>query len=187
MAISMNPNCGLLKLIPLKPKWLKSLQLFAKENKSLADIARYMAKLGITKKNGQPIRINQVKFMLTSRFYNGILEFAGEYYQGSHKTFINKKLFDEVQKQMNRISKPRKGGHNFAFYWNDQCGECGASITAEEHTKFYKTTNHQATYVYYRCTKRSNLVPNNPFLNKNWKFKSEKIMTDAALPGRLGQ
>ena len=172
------PKAGIVK---------KAFQLFAKENKSLADIARYMAKLGITKKNGQPIRINQVKFMLTSRFYIGILEFAGEYYPGSHQCFISKPLFDQVQKQMTRISRPRKDGHNFAFTGMIKCGECGASITAEEHTKFYKTTNHKATYVYYRCTKKIKPCSQPPIPEPELETQIRKIVMDASLPAAWGR
>jgi len=81
------------------------------------------------------------------------LKYAGEYYQGSHKTFISKKLFDEVQKQVEKIERPRQKGHNFAFAGLATCGECGAAITAEQRVKKYKNGTGQ-TFIYYRCTKK---------------------------------
>ena len=92
--------------------------------------------------------------MLKNKFYIGIMCYAGEYYQGYHKTFISKKLFDEVQKQIEKIEKPRNKGHDFAFYGLATCGECGAAITAETHTKVYPKTRGEVRYIYYRCTKK---------------------------------
>ena len=65
----------------------------------------------------------------------------------------SKKLFDEVQKQVEKIERPRHKGHNFAFAGLATCGECGAAITAEQHVKKYKNGSGQ-TFIYYRCTKK---------------------------------
>ena len=48
--------------------------------------------------------------------------------------------------------KPQK--HEFDFTGFIKCKECGSFITAETHKKFYKKTNRQAEYVYYRCVKK---------------------------------
>ena len=61
--------------------------------------------------------------------------------------------FAEVQKQIEKIERPRQKGHNFAFAGLATCGECGAAITAEQHVKKYKNGTGQ-TFVYYRCTKK---------------------------------
>ncbi|OGM24933.1 hypothetical protein A3D00_05350 [Candidatus Woesebacteria bacterium RIFCSPHIGHO2_02_FULL_38_9] len=113
-----------------------------------------MHKFGIKKLDGEPVKVDQVKNMLTNRFYIGIMNYAGEYYQGTHKTFISKKLFDEVQKQIEKIERPRNKGHNFAFAGLATCGECDAAITAETHTKIYPKTRGKVEYIYYRCTKK---------------------------------
>jgi len=110
-------------------------------------------KFGIRREREKPVKVGQVKNMLSNKFYLGILKYAGEYYQGSHKTFISKKLFDEVHKQVGKIERPRQKGHNFAFVGLAICGECGAAITAEQHIKKYKNGTGQ-TFIYYRCTKK---------------------------------
>ena len=92
--------------------------------------------------------------MFKNKFYLGIMNYAGEFYQGSHKTFVSKKLFDEVQKQIEKIERPRNKGHDFAFIGLATCGECGAAITAETHTKIYPKTRGEVEYIYYRCTKK---------------------------------
>ena len=132
----------------------KAFQLFSKGNKSFTEISRYLYKFGIFAKHKKPIKIDQVKNILTNKFYIGIMKYAGEYYKGSHKCFISKKLFNKVQSRIKKISKPRKHGHNFAFTGLARCGECGAAITAESHTKFYPSTRGKVEYVYYRCTKK---------------------------------
>ena len=131
----------------------KAFQLFAEGGKSFVEISKLMHKFGIYKLDGEPVKVDQVKNMLSNRFYLGVLKYAGEYYQGSHKTFISKKLFGEVQKQVEKIERPRQKGHNFAFAGLATCGECGAAITAEQHIKKYKNCTSQ-TFIYYRCTKK---------------------------------
>jgi len=131
----------------------KAFQLFAEGGKSFIEISNYLHKFGIVKNGGKPVKVDQIKNMLSNRFYLGVLKYAGEYYQGSHKTFISKKLFDEVQKQIEKIEKPRQYGHNFAFAGLATCGECGAAITGEQHIKKYKNGTGQ-TFIYYRCTKK---------------------------------
>ena len=131
----------------------KAFQLFTDGNTSFTAISQFMFKFGIRREGEKPVKVGQVKNMLSNRFYLGILKYVGEYYQGSHKTFISKKLFDEVQKQVEKIERPRQKGHNFAFAGLATCGECGAAITAEQHIKKYKNGTGQ-TFIYYRCTKK---------------------------------
>ncbi|PJE68662.1 hypothetical protein COU96_03145, partial [Candidatus Shapirobacteria bacterium CG10_big_fil_rev_8_21_14_0_10_38_14] len=152
----------------------KSLQLFAEGGKSFVEISKILHKFGIKKLDGGPVKVDQVKNMLTNKFYLGIMNYAGKYYQGTHKTFISKKLFDEVQKQIEKIERPRNKGHDFAFSGLAICGECGAAITAETHTKIYPKTRGEVEYIYYRCTKK--LKPCN-----------QKYVNEPELEGQLRQ
>ena len=152
----------------------KAFQLFAEGGKSFVEISKFLHKFGIKKLDGEPVKVDQVKNMLTNKFYLGIMNYAGEYYQGSHKTFISKKLFDEVQKQIEKIERPRNKGHDFAFSGLATCGECGAAITAETHTKVYPKTRGEVQYIYYRCTKK--LKPCN-----------QKYVNEPELEGQLRQ
>ena len=131
----------------------KSFQLFAQSGKSFTSIALYLHKFGIAKSDGKPLKVNQITKMLKDKFYIGILKYDGEYYQASHKPIISKKLFYEVQKQAEKIERPRLKGHNFAFSGLARCGECKAAITSEQHIKKYKNGSSQ-TFIYYRCTKK---------------------------------
>jgi len=131
----------------------KAFQLFAEGGKSFTELSHFLFKFGIKREGEKSVKVGQVKNMLANKFYIGILKYAGEYYQGSHKTFVSKKLFDEVQKQIEKIERPRLKGHTFAFAGLATCGECGATITGEQHIKKYKNGSNQ-TFIYYRCTKK---------------------------------
>jgi len=66
--------------------------LYAEGGKSFADISRFMQKHGVVKKKSkQPIKPDNIKEMFSNRFYIGIMCFAGEYYNGTHKLFIFQK------------------------------------------------------------------------------------------------
>lgn len=133
---------------------LKAFELFSEGKTSFTEISDYLFKFGIARGNSKPLKVDRIKGILANKFYIGILKHAGEYYQGTHECFISKKLFDKVQKQIERIERPRKGSRDFAFRGIATCGECGAAITAEIHTKNYPRTRGKVNYVYYRCTKR---------------------------------
>ena len=122
--------------------------------------------------------------MLSNRFYVGIMKYAGEYYQGKHKTFISKEVFDAVQKRIDQIIKPRKRKHEFAFTGLIKCGECGASITAETHTKYYKGTNRTVTYNYYRCTKKLKPCSQQSITEPELENQIRKAIDDVVLPQR---
>ena len=131
----------------------KAFEKFSEGNVSYSEISRRMFREGISRKGGEVLKVDQVKNMLSNQFYIGTFLFSGELYTGSHKTFISKALFNNVQKQMERLSRPRVKGHNFPFTGFIKCAECGSAITAETHVKVYKRTNRKVVYNYYRCTK----------------------------------
>ena len=131
----------------------KVFEKFSQGNVSYSEIARIMFKGGISRKGGEVLKVDQIKNMLSNQFYIGTFLFSGELHKGSHKTFISKTLFNNVQKQMERLSRPRVKGHNFPFTGFIKCAECGSAITAETHLKTYKRTNRKVVYNYYRCTK----------------------------------
>ena len=49
---------------------------------------------------------------------------------------------EQIQKQVEKIERPRVKGHNFAFSGLARCGECKAAITSEQHIKKYKIRMH---------------------------------------------
>lgn len=153
-------------IVPEKARIVRSMfATFANQSVSYTSIADLMTKAGFARRTGSPIRVDQVKHMLANPFYIGILKYGGELYEGKHATFIPKSLFTKVQAKLNKLDRPQYGKHKFAFSGLMRCGECGATITAENHTKHYKRRNVDCSYTYYRCTKK--LKPcNQPYINE---------------------
>ena len=93
--------------------------------------------------------------MLSDPFYYGVMRFCGELYEGIHKPLITKKLFDKVQEVVKRKSRTHYNlAAQFDFLGLVKCGECGGSITAEKHVRFYPRTNKTVVFIYYRCSKK---------------------------------
>jgi len=149
-----------------KAKIVKSVfATFATESVSYTHLASMLLPAGIAKKNGKPVSVDRVKHMLANPFYIGILKYNGELYEGKQATFIPKSLFNQVQTKLDKLNRPQYGKHNFAFSGLMRCKGCGATITAENHTKHYKWNDRHVSYTYYRCTKK--LAPcTQPYINE---------------------
>jgi len=159
----------------------KTFETFAKEKVSFADVSLLLAKGGIHKRSGKPVGISQVHKMLTNQFYIGIMFFNGEYFEGKHDIFISRKLFNTVTKKIENKGVSKFKSHDFAFSGLMRCGECGACITAETHTKHYKHGGIQI-FKYYRCTKKLKHC-SQPYLEET-KLKDQLIgfVSSATLP-----
>ena len=146
-----------LRTIEPDPKTFKKvkqcLEAFATGKYSLTLIQHKMFSLGLTNKDGKPVHTSTIQGVLRNPFYYGMFMYRGELYQGSHKSMISKKLFDQIQQVLKDKYKPRKKQKKikpFFFLNFAQCGECGYAITAERHVK-----KSRREFVYYRCTKKS--------------------------------
>ena len=138
----------------------QAFEMFATGNYRIMDIRDFLAGNGIITRGGKSWPINQVtKHILTNPFIMAISVFFGEIHEGVHKPIITKKLFEAVQLVLNKRSKswskPRVPKPFLGLF---RCGECNMMITAEQKTKHYKGTNRDATYTYYRCTKKSKTI-----------------------------
>ena len=85
-------------------------------------------------------------------FYYGEFRWGGELHQGNHEPMVTKEEFDKAQIIISKHkSAPRTPKHSYAFKHFIRCGECGASITAEQKNKRRKNGSlNQRSY--YRCT-----------------------------------
>jgi len=164
----------------------KAFKLFL-DGKTFTEISRHMCSFGIAKKDGKPLKINQIRKMLTNKFYVGIFKYAGEYHEASHKCFISKELFRVAQKRLAEIENPRKRKHHFPFIGMARCGECGSAITAESHTKYYKRTDRVAIYDYYRCTKKLGACyQKGVFRQDDFEKQLRDRVSDVAIPVSWG-
>ena len=183
-----NPKTRDIDVDPVKSKAIeKAFSLFAEGNKSFTDISRFLLEFGLTRKNGKPLHINQIKDTLTDKFYIGIMTFNGEYYDGTHQPIIDKELFQRVQHQVKQITKPQTRGKYFPFIGLARCGECGAAITAETHKKHYPRTNRTVIYNYYRCTKKIQPCTQKPITEVMFEEQLRNQLLDVELPNEVAE
>ena len=160
----------------------RAFELFVGGVHSFTDIANYLHKFGLQRKNGKPLHINEIRNILSNKFYIGILRYNGEYYDGTHKTFISRELFAKVQAELKRRSRSFNKSYRFPFLGLAKCSECGAAVTAESHTKFYRITNRQVTYVYYRCTKKLGVCSQKAVTAAILEEQIRRILLESELP-----
>ncbi len=149
----------------LAPVIIKCFEMYATGKCRLLDLANFLAENDIKTKTGKTEPTDWVSHIILSNpFYYGHFRYRGEVYEGTHEPIIAKKLFDKCQEILakrswkGRITTDKRTQKVFTGLF--RCGECGMMITAEQKTKFYKRTNHEAVYTYYRCTKKSKTHPN---------------------------
>jgi len=109
-------------------------------------------------KKGRKMTKTTLYYIFSRPFYYGEFEYprgSGNFYQGKHEPMITIEEYDRIQELLGRKGRPRPQKHNFPFRGLIRCGECGATITAENKTKHQKNGNVHH-YVYYHCTKRIN-------------------------------
>lgn len=179
-----NKELGTIEIDPVESKIIKkAFEVFAEGGKTFMDISRFLYKHGLIQKNGKLLKIDRIKEILSNKFYIGIILYVGEYYDGKHKLFISKELFDRVQKQFKftERSKPNNK-HNLPFLGLMRCGECGASITGEKKFKFYKSTRGKVEYIYYRCTKKLKPCSQRFIQEPELERQLRKVIDDVALP-----
>ena len=111
---------------------------------------------GFRMPNGKKLGKSTIYYMLSNPVYYGMFEYpkgSGLWYKGTYQHLMTTAEYDKIQLILGRKGKPRPKSHIFAFTGLMKCGECGASITAEEKVKRPKNGNIHR-YIYYHCTKR---------------------------------
>ena len=101
------------------------------------------------RRGGMPLVVSGLYRLLTNPFYAGQIVHQGQWYQGKHSAMVSMEEFDRVQALLGNGARARPIRHSFAYTGLIRCGNCGCSVTAEEHVNPYGSH-----YVYYRCTKR---------------------------------
>ena len=133
----------------------KAFQLFSTGRYTYVDIRRFFIQNKIKNTSGVKPHLDKIKRILTDPFYYGYMCFNNELFQGNHQPLISKKLFDRCQKIVKSRSRQVSSiKAEFDFLGLIKCQECGSSITAEKHVKFYPRTNNKVIYTYYRCSKK---------------------------------
>jgi len=121
-------------------------QLYATGRFGLEFLGQVMHEKGLHNNIGNPLSSSQVQRMLNDPFYYGYFEYNGETYEGIHKPCITKELYDRAKAVMTNKGKAKRiKAHNHAFLGLMKCGECGYSVTADDHKG----------HTYYHCSKKT--------------------------------
>lgn len=86
------------------------------------------------------ISLSGLSDILRNKFYIGIISYEDEEYKGAHKPIIDKKVFDAVQKKLEKKGNYKTQKHNFLYSRKIKC-TCGRSLIGEK----------QKGNIYYRC------------------------------------
>ena len=159
------------------PKLKVILERFATGQLSLTACQRELTAAGIIgSKSKKPLVLSAISTMLANPFYYGVFAQKGELHQGSHVPMISKRTFDDIQKALVTVGKPRKRRKEKDFHFLNfaTCDECGYSITGERHIK-----KSGLRFFYYRCTHKNKQCTARSFIRQE-KF-AEEVKRNAAL------
>ena len=134
-------------------------EIYSKGNSTCKSLSLFLKSKGIVSRGGIPIHKSRVASILSNPFYFGYFRYKGEIHQGIHEPLITKKLFDQIQTVMEGRGRSHPSEPlNFPFTGLIKCGECGMMISAEQHLKYYKSSDIGQRFVYYRCSKKNKLI-----------------------------
>ena len=160
----------------------RAFELYSTGGYTFADIKTLFNRNKILNKSGHELHLDKIKKILTDPFYYGAMKFNGELYESRYTPIISKKLFDKCQEVVKLKSrKVNEHKHLFDFLGFIKCGECGASITAEKHVKYYKRRKWTSTYIYYRCSKKKGYCSQRYIKKSVLQKQIRKILLKASL------
>jgi DNA invertase Pin-like site-specific DNA recombinase len=106
------------------------------------------------RRGGGPIGHTTIYNIFANPFYMGVIRFRdGRTFPGKHEPMVTREEFGRAQELIGRPGRQRPARKEFAFTGIIKCGQCGGSVTAEEHVK-----PNGRRYVYYHCSHHRRLV-----------------------------
>jgi len=182
-----NPKTRGIDLDPITSRLVhKVYKMFASGGYTYTDIARFLAKHGIVRKDGRPVVLTKIKHILSNKFYIGLLEYKGEYHDGTQELFMPKELFQSVQHIIKEREHSCKKSHRLPYTGLVRCKSCNGAITAEQHHKYYRTTGNHATYTYYRCTRKIRPCSEPEITGNDMESQLREVVASVAIPERFG-
>ncbi|MDH5533324.1 MAG: recombinase family protein [Candidatus Pacebacteria bacterium] len=160
-----------------KKKWIVPDKFNSLVVKQIFDwyVSENYSILNISNKLKKKFNINKSKsmvhFILTKKFYIGIIEHGDKEYSHNYELFINNETFQKAQDLLNKRNQrtqPFKyAGLEFAYRGLITCYKCGCRITPERKKRKLKSGKYNH-HVYYHCTN---------YHKKHEKVKSVKEST----------
>ena len=178
----------------------------------LNDDMKYKTRM-TTSDGGKPLQKSAFYRILKDTYYYGLItrneDGEKKEIMGRHLPMITKEEYDALQERLKRKDKPKIIKHEFAYRGIMRCGDCGASIIAQEKyqiicpvckLKFHrgkktvycpkcKTNISEMTnpkilhYVYYGCSKRKNpKCPEKHIQISNLEQQIEEMLAKYEIP-----
>ncbi len=125
------------------------------DGSTVKNITEYLKSIGITRKNGEPMKLDTVKLILTNRKYIGEYRYRDIVVPNGIPAIISDELFEKVQA---RIAKNKKAPARFKakddmYILSTKlfCGHCGAFMVGESGRNC-----KNIVYQYYKCANVKN-------------------------------
>ena len=129
-----NPLTRNIEPDPVKSRILnQGFKEFAEGKHSLESLRHRLHFLGLMSSVGKPLVKGIVHKMLKNPVYIGLIPYNGELHKGIFQPIVRKEVWDGVQKELKRRSKPRrsKEGHNFPLTASIRVRGVRCMITAQ--------------------------------------------------------
>jgi len=113
----------------------QAFRLYATGEYSLAELQGELSAKGLTSPNGRKpgamVPVSGLARMLANPFYEGIVEWEGVRYPGSHKALVSKPLFEKVQQVLadRNQAGTRERTHDHYLKGLLFCGQCGRRLS----------------------------------------------------------
>lgn len=121
----------------------KMFDLYASGDYSLKKLTKTMEEEGLRNDSGSKVVKSRIHTLLSDPFYVGKNRWNNELTDGGQETFINKEIFEKVQKVLRSKSAPKYNKHDYRFKGLLRCAECSGIITWEIHKGIiYGHCNH---------------------------------------------
>ena len=111
------------------------------------EISEILYKDGFRSRGGKKYYPSTIHIILGNSFYCGIMEKDGVKYLGKYEPIITKKLFEDVQINLDINKHVKTQAIPFAFRGLLRCAKCGCLLTA---------TKKKGKHIYYYCTNGKN-------------------------------
>ena len=126
--------------------------LYLKKNMGVVSISRELNRLEIKPRKGKMWKGNTIHNIITNPIYAGYVRWGGEMAEGSHKSIIEKEIFDcaqETLKQRNHQSRKLRTPNYLTGLV--RCGKCNAPMHVT-----YPGIEPKTRFKYYVCNNRYN-------------------------------
>ncbi len=141
-----------LEIDPNTAPIVKLIYRMADDSKTVRDIHKYLEANSITRSNGQPLRYNVVRYILSNRTYIGEYNHSGIKIEDRIPSIIDKSQFDRVQNELKKNSKAparHTAEDDYLLTTKLFCGKCGAMMVAQA-----GTSHTGKVHRYYACVRQ---------------------------------